>query len=445
MLGAIIGDVAGSLFEFNDARTMDIPIMPVGSDFTDDSVCTFAVAHGIARDYDPINSLRIWCRKYAMRGYGPHFHAWFNSNHRFTQDSYGNGAVMRISPVALFAKDMDEAEALSNKWTSPSHNHPISLNSARTLCRILLRLRNGDGKEALIEEAEFVGLEIKSCQEYFDIGGYHIEADKTLARAIACVLESESFEEVLRKVIWIGSDTDTTAAVAGPMAEFLFGIPEKLVDRVVDVFGVEHHALLKDLASLYKDSLIGEKPWTNRILGHVMVDYTKMGSNDIFGNESIPGVMKVSFTSHATLDLAKKKPNVGVIRIGDDEYFGSIHGWGMFKTISFYDVDNYQLSLMEKLITDLPLSQKWMEKIFKKKSAHYPWRPMCKCDAIKIAEWIRQAKSLGLDELVFCCNYGKSRSAGAAKAAAEHVGYELDPPKHNDRVYRLVKEALAKN
>lgn len=443
MLGAIIGDITGSTYEFMPVYTSYAPLFGAGANFTDDTVCTLAVASGLAHNTEPVDEMKKWCREYPMRGYGPGFNAWVNGSSRVGYDSWGNGAVMRISPVGLFAKSLEEAESMSLTWTQISHNHEMGLRSARTLSRILFRLIAGENKEAILDEMTKASMPFESVEAYIKIGGYHIEADKTLMRAAACVMESSTFEEVMRKVVHIGSDTDTTAAAAGPMAEVLFGIPTAILDEALDAMGAQHNHLMKFMASLYENSVLGKTPASEYVMNKISINYCLPRGNEIFGQSKEEG-LKISFTSNSILHLAKANPNVAVLSIADQASWRAFGGgWAVLLQMNFFDVDDSVMSAREKFIANLPLPEYAVDFLSRFRGSDWPWRPMYACDAKRIAAFFEQAKALNVKEIVIACEYGKSRSAAVAKVLMESIG-QTDgmPDTYNTRVYHLLKQVV---
>ena len=292
---------------------------------------------------------------------------------------------------------------------------------------ILVRLREGEGIAAILEEAKIINLSIKTVEEYHVIGGYHIHTLETLARAIASVVEADSFESCLRNVIYIGSDDDTTAAVAGPMAELLFGIPENIVMETLNLYMIRHIGIPKAIAEFYKDlehwhlseaAMQLQRNWIKKTLDFVPVDYTR-SDNLIFGRDifsietitNITGFHRVSFVKQSYLQLAKPAENVAVISIRDeDRWQTTLEGWGALLNINFYDVDDNDTKLIERIISNFNYSEKVMNKISRIYSGKYwPWRPIFKCDADKIAAFIVKAHQDGIKELVVACDYGRSR------------------------------------
>lgn len=448
MISALIGDMIGSRFEFFPIYSRDFELLTRDCDFTDDSVCTTAVADGILNKVSPAESLRSWCLAFPQRGYGGHFHMWIHQPEMLAYGSFGNGAVMRISPVALLAKNMMEAERLAEEWTAVTHDHPDAVLAARTFVRMLYRLRMGEGKEVLLEELNAIGKTPLSVEEYHTISGYHIHAMDTLLRAVASVLEADDFESAMRNVIYIGSDTDTTAAVAGPMAEFLYGIPEALVESALKMIPARSANIISHLQKEYLAGGIAPS-WMPVVRRFQPLDMTLKYGNDILGKKSFSGnhaFAGITYVSQGVLQLLKPHPEVALISIRNDEDSQVLtEGWGMLLTQDFYDLDDDAMPGWKRKLADIKASGAIMEFITKQLSGSWPWRPIFWMDADKIAAFVLEARARGMKEILVSCDYGRSRSVGVATAIFEALGAdEFTQPQRsfNERCRRMVSEAL---
>lgn len=243
MLGAIIGDVVGSLYEFSSDKTKDFPLFDPGCRPTDDSIMTVAV--GLAcldtdcSDEESFKSAVIdrmhelgW--KYPNAGYGGNFYSWIM--HGFTQpyNSYGNGSAMRVSPVAWVAKTLEEAETLA-KWNAEvTHNHPEGIKGAQAIAAAIFLARDGKSKDEIrgyIEE-KYYNLDF-TIDEIRPSYSFDVTCQGSVPQAIECFLESEDFEDAIRNAVSLGGDGDTQAAIAGSIAEAFYGIPEELSEKVM--------------------------------------------------------------------------------------------------------------------------------------------------------------------------------------------------------------------
>ncbi|MCY3765774.1 MAG: ADP-ribosylglycohydrolase family protein [Gemmatimonadetes bacterium] len=233
MWGAIIGDIVGSVYEGRgrQIKTKDFELFNPHGRFTDDSVCTAAVADILLNGRPVATTLQEWCRQYPGAGYGFWFRSWMRSDSPEPYNGFGNGAAMRVSPAALIHRgDLSAALAATDRVTAVTHDHPEGIKGARaTVHAIWLALL--DTRPSAIEAAI-------SAEYRYDLSrtvdrirpGYSFDltCQGTVPEAITCALESTSFEDAVRNAVSLGGDSDTLAAIAGPIAEARHGIPEDL-------------------------------------------------------------------------------------------------------------------------------------------------------------------------------------------------------------------------
>lgn len=240
ILGAIIGDIAGSRFELNNNKDGKIfDFFNKYCRFTDDSVMTLAVANAFLiskPDYSDleekvIDSMTEVGRKYPKCGYGPSFYRWIMSDDHKPYGSFGNGSAMRIGAVGVVAKSTDEIKNFSAIVTNVSHNHPDSINgSEATSVAIYLALAGKSKKEIkkYIDSNYFKidNLRIDTMKPQL----FHINCVETVKQALKAFLESNDYEDAIRNAIAVGGDSDTIAAITGSIAAAYYGIPEDLYD-----------------------------------------------------------------------------------------------------------------------------------------------------------------------------------------------------------------------
>lgn len=246
MLGAIIGDIAGSLYEFESPKTKNIELFAEGSRLTDDSMMTIAVgcacANSDLHDEKDFKSSVIWYmrrigRQYPRAGYGGMFSRWLISDVMPAYNSFGNGSAMRVSPVAWVATSLEQAETLA-KWSAEvTHNHPEGIKGAQAVAAAVYLARQGETKDmikAYIEDhyypLDFILDEIRPAYSF------DVTCQGSVPQAIACFLESTDFEDAIRNAISLGGDGDTIAAMAGAIAEAYYGIPEAVKARGLAFF-----------------------------------------------------------------------------------------------------------------------------------------------------------------------------------------------------------------
>ena len=242
MIGAIIGDVVGSRFEFNNFLSKDFKFLTPGCCFTDDTVMTCSVAQGLMDskpDYSDLSEKTIKAmqrigRQFPNCGYGARFIHWMFSDDPQPYNSCGNGSAMRISPVGFAARDVEEAKALSTAVTRISHDHPEGMKGAEAAAVAIVMARQGCTKEEIHSEMEkYYDLSITVDQYRRSWNGHGREiCQVSLPQALVCFFEGESYEDVIRNCISIGGDSDTIAAIAGGIAEAYYGIPDTIREQV---------------------------------------------------------------------------------------------------------------------------------------------------------------------------------------------------------------------
>ena len=232
MKGAIIGDIIGSVYENHNIDTKEFPLFSRWSRFTDDTVMTCATAKALLNpDHDIVEIFLELGHKYPNAGYGGKFRKWLFSDNHQPYGSFGNGSAMRVSPVGLLAKDVDEAKLLSAKVTAITHNHPEGMKGAEctAVCMVLAKL--GASKEEIKKyvEGNYYVLD-KTCNEYRKEHVWHgrTTCQISMPQALECFFESDYYEDCIRNCISIGGDSDTIAAIAGGIAETYYGIPDTL-------------------------------------------------------------------------------------------------------------------------------------------------------------------------------------------------------------------------
>lgn len=230
MLGAIIGDIVGSIYEFNNHRSKQFEFFGSSADFTDDTVCTVAVADALLHGIPPATALYDWCTRYPGRGYGGMFARWLQSRERRPYNSFGNGAAMRVSPAALIATSLEEALKFAEDVTEVTHDHPEGLKGAAATVHAIWLARQGasptDIRAEIANTYKYdLDRDVDSIRPTYR---FNETCQETVPESIICALEAQSFEDAIRNAISIGGDSDTVGAIAGGLAEALFGIPDDL-------------------------------------------------------------------------------------------------------------------------------------------------------------------------------------------------------------------------
>ena len=238
MLGALAGDIIGSVYEFANTKSTDFELFTPQSRFTDDSVMTLAVAKWLTEDKAHSLLHLIYCMqelglRYPNAGYGGRFLRWLREDDAQPYNSWGNGAGMRVSPVGLYAKTLDEALSLAAITASVSHNHPEGVKGAQAIATCVFLAKEGRSKaeiKAYVEKTFGYDLNRTIAEirpdYYFDVS-----CQGSVPEAIIAFLEGNSFEEVIRLAISVGGDSDTIGAMAGAIAASMYPIPEEIAER----------------------------------------------------------------------------------------------------------------------------------------------------------------------------------------------------------------------
>lgn len=257
MLGAIIGDIVGSKYEFNNIKTKEFELFDKDCFFTDDSVMTLAVAKSLL-EYCPnpseldlnqiaIKNMYSFGKKYPNRGYGGRFAMWLIREETKPYNSFGNGAAMRVSACGFAAKSLNEAKELSKKVTEVTHNHPEGLKGAEATAVAIYMAKIGLSKLEIKKyirkhyyKLDFTLDDIRATYEFNET------CQDTVPQAIEAFLESESFEDAIRNAISIGGDSDTLAAITGSIAEAYYGIPKKIQKKALSYLDSYQKEIIKD-------------------------------------------------------------------------------------------------------------------------------------------------------------------------------------------------------
>jgi len=235
MLGAIAGDIIGSVFEAFNVKTTDFPLFSPDSKYTDDTVLTVAIAHSILNDVDYAVSLKDFGRRYWYAGFGPRFFAWLRSEDYSPYNSWGNGSAMRVSPVGFAFNTRDEVLEQARKSAEATHNHPEAVKGAQATALAIYLARTGYGKEEIKKEiTECFGYSLdRTLDEIQPTYTFDASCQGTVPESLIAFLESEGYEDAVRKSISIGGDSDTIACITGGIAQAFYGeVPGEIVFEV---------------------------------------------------------------------------------------------------------------------------------------------------------------------------------------------------------------------
>ena len=259
MLGAIIGDIVGSRWEFNPTNNYNFEWLSEDNGFTDDTICTIAVADALLKERDFGESIHDWCNRYPhpKGGYGGRFAQWVHSDKPQPYGSYGNGSAMRVSPVGHWFDTIDEVLDAAAATALPSHNHDEGIKGAQTVALAIFKALSHDRHQGAPMHIDEI------LQECVEFSGYDINMPKasvlnrfdetcqgTVPVALKIISMSTCFEDAVRLAVSLGADADTLGAIVGSIAEAIWGIPSKIrhqveqyiPDEMISVIREFHHA-----------------------------------------------------------------------------------------------------------------------------------------------------------------------------------------------------------
>lgn len=250
MLGAIIGDIVGSRFEFNPTNDYNFELFGQGSDFTDDTICTIAVADAILHGGDYGVSIHEWCRKYPnpKGGYGGRFRQWVMSDNPKPYGSFGNGSAMRVSPIAWWFNPQTGLLDEAKKTASCTHNHQSGIDGAVSVvaaiyyCKLLRREKKGKPitRNDILTNGLYNAINVYRRDLWnFDVNiedhrnVFDETCQGTVPVALAIILDSNGFEDAVHRAVSLGADADTLGAIVGSIAEALWDIPEWIKEKAM--------------------------------------------------------------------------------------------------------------------------------------------------------------------------------------------------------------------
>ncbi len=235
MIGAIAGDIIGSVHEFWGRKTKDFPLFVEDSRFTDDSVLSIAVADCLLRGSSYADAFHAYARKYPNRGYGLGFYRWVESGSRQPYNSWGNGSAMRVSPVAFAFQTMEEVLIAAKASAEVTHNHPEGIRGAQATAAATFLARQQATRKQIRDEVETrFGYDLSRTIDMIrPTYSFKESCQETVPQAITAFLESVDYEDAVRLAISLGGDADTLACITGGMAGALYGVPDSIATRAL--------------------------------------------------------------------------------------------------------------------------------------------------------------------------------------------------------------------
>ena len=282
IIGAIIGDIVGSRFEFNNYRSTDFEFLNDKCFFTDDSVMTIAVADWVTNKRQTDRHLglylREWGQKYPNSGYGGMFFRWlFSKELSSPYNSFGNGSAMRVSPCGFYAQSLDEALFLAKQSAEVTHNHPEGIKGAQSVAAAIYLAKTGSTKAIIKEYIENnFGYDLsRTCDEIRRVYKFNETCQETCPEAIIAFLESHDYDSAIRLGISLGGDSDTIGAITGGIAAAYYGIPNSIIEEVKRFIPFE----FIDIVEKFEDSMNTEKR-----ISPDFINYLKENEIFVFGS-----------------------------------------------------------------------------------------------------------------------------------------------------------------
>ena len=261
MFGAVIGDIAGSRFEWNNVKTKDFELFAPRCSPTDDSIMTLAIARALLLcDGHPeklgetaVRCMREAGRRYPHLGYGQRFHAWLMAEKpQPPYQSFGNGAAMRVSACGFAASSLSEALDMARRVTEVTHDHPEGIRGAQATAAVIWLARQRKSMDEIREHVRCNYYPLDTSLEQIRPGyTFDVSCQGSVPQAIEAFLEAEGFEDAIRNAISLGGDSDTLAAIAGSMAEAKFGVPEALRIRARFFLDEDMLAIIKNFENRF--------------------------------------------------------------------------------------------------------------------------------------------------------------------------------------------------
>ena len=245
MLGAILGDIVGSPFEFdhNNYKRKDFALLSEKSHFTDDTVMTVAVARGLMAGQgnaqkifaEVQHEMRHWGKAYPNAGYGGMFRRWLRAEHPQPYGSFGNGSAMRVAAAGWLFDTLDKTLEMAKVTAEVTHNHPEGIKGAQATAAAIFLARTGHSKPEIRQYVEQTfGYDLSRTCDEIRPGYRHVETcQQTVPEAIIAFLESTGFEDALRNAVSLGGDSGTLACITGGIAEAFYGMPQELQDETL--------------------------------------------------------------------------------------------------------------------------------------------------------------------------------------------------------------------
>jgi ADP-ribosylglycohydrolase len=254
MIGAIAGDIVGSVYEWNNIKTKQFELFHPSCFFADDSVLTIALADAILNNHDYGAMMKSYYHRYPDAGYGGFFHQWARSAESQPYNSWGNGAAMRISPVGFAFESLAEVLVKAKQYTNTTHNHPEGIKGAQATASAIFLARTGKTKTEIKEYVETTfGYDLSiTLDDLRPSYAFNESCQETVPQAIIAFLESYDFEDAIRNAISLGGDSDTLACITGGIAQaFYGGVPDSVAAKIMEVLDKDLRKVTSEFMAMY--------------------------------------------------------------------------------------------------------------------------------------------------------------------------------------------------
>ena len=236
MLGAIAGDIIGSRYEGRPVGDAHFGRFSTESTFTDDTVLTVATADALMHGGDYAEAYRRYYRRHPGAGYGGRFRRWAEVSDAGPYGSYGNGSAMRVSPIGWALDDLEGVLGEAERSAAVTHNHPEGIKGAQAVAAAVYLARVGEDRGSIRRylEERFgydLGRTLEAIRPHYR---FDVSCQGSVPESLIAFLESDGYEDAVRKAVWLGGDADTMACIAGAVAEAYFGLPQEIADRAVE-------------------------------------------------------------------------------------------------------------------------------------------------------------------------------------------------------------------
>jgi len=253
MIGAIAGDIIGSVYEWDRIKTKDFDLFRTDCFFTDDTVLTVALAESILTGADYASLMRAYYRRYPGAGYGGFFHQWARVHGSPPYNSWGNGAAMRISAVGFAFDSLEEVLERAGHYTAVTHNHVEGIKGAKATAAAIFLARNGGSKAEIrkyLTETFSYDL-VRTVDEIRPAYRFNESCQETVPEAIVCFLDSTDFEDAIRNAVSLGGDSDTIACITGGIAQAHYGVPPDIAERALSFLDADLKQITTRFLSRY--------------------------------------------------------------------------------------------------------------------------------------------------------------------------------------------------